>query len=471
MAVAVAEVDGELEEVRIIPEGLRRLLELLAGQVGLSGLHVEPQQVGKHFGILRVRRHFPLQGVDLAVCLAQPRDPLPGLAHSAVVRIALDGTIPNRGHLVPALLHPQDVAQGDERLHIVRVQLQGLTIGPLRLGPHLPCTVNVARRIAQLGERTLRVEILVEIFVRQQPFDVIVPITEILSHNFRGQGLQRLLVQPVAQTVGHRVRIGPLHGEAFLDEEFPLVLVLLKNPLRDGRMVKDADIRVLRIGPRRQVHRDAAYDLHQFLLARHDRFVDRILLVAAQPFFEPTFGFRAAGRIVIVDVFLIECVGQCVLRDNDQIAAVEVRIPPVLRVDETFAENHVGRHEAPRIGAPEDKGVFRQVLEHIVPVMPAEPVVALAAERGVVDASPERQQRQSVGGIAQRRTHGDQPRDHVARASRAEQGKKQIGVAMIRKLQRPGVDRRLGALHDRLEESREDEAEKEEIKEGPLVQR
>ena len=386
---------------------------------------------------MRIRRQFPLQCVDLTVCLAQPGDPLPRLGHPTVVRIPLDGTIPNRGHLIPAFLRPQDITQSHERLHVVRMQLQRLTISPLGLRPHPPRTVEVARRIAQLGERPLGIEILVEIFVRQQPLDVIVPITEILGHRLRGQCLQRFLVQPVAQAVGHRVRIGPLHGKTFLDEKFPLVLVLLENPLRDGRVVKDADIRVLRIGPGRQVCRNITHDFHQLLLARHDRVADRILLVAAQPFLEPALRLRPARRVMIVDVFLVKRVGQGVLRDNDQITPVEIRVPPVLRVHETFPENHIGRHKPPRIRAAEHKGVLRQVLQHVMSVVPPEPVVALAAERRIMDSRPKREERQHISRVAQRGTHGHQPRQHIARARRAEQGKKQISVAVIGKLQRP----------------------------------
>ena len=206
-------------------------------------------------------------------------------------------------------------------------------------------------------------------------------------------------------------------------------------------MVKDADIRVLRIGPGRQVCRNITHDLHQLLLARHDRVADRILLVATQPFLEPALRLRPARRVMIVDVFLVKRVGQGVLRDNDQITPVEIRVPPVFGVHETFPENHIGRHKPPRIRAAKNKGTLRKILEHVVPIVPAKPVVALAAERRVVDAGQERQQRQSVGGIAQRRTHGDQPRQQIARACRTQQSKEQISAAMERKLQCPRVDR------------------------------
>ena len=91
---------------------------------------------------------------------------------------------------------------------------------------------------------------------------------------------------------------------------------------------------------------------------------------------------------MIVDVFLIERIGQGVLRDNDQITPVEIRVATVLRINEALAQDHVGRHETPGIGAAENERVSRKILEHVVAVMPTEPVIALAAQRGIVDDGP-----------------------------------------------------------------------------------
>ena len=114
LAVAIAEVYGEFEEVRIVPEGLRGLLKLLAGQIGLAGFHVETQQAGNDFRILRIGGKFALQGGNLAIGFAKARDPLAGLDHAAIVRVALHGAIPDRSHLIPSLLRAQDVAERDE---------------------------------------------------------------------------------------------------------------------------------------------------------------------------------------------------------------------------------------------------------------------------------------------------------------------------------------------------------------------
>ena len=83
--------------------------------------------------------------------------------------------------------------------------------------------------------------------------------------------------------------------------------------------------------------------------------------------------------------------GQGVLGDDDEIATVEVRIFAVFGIDETLAEDHVSRHEATGIRPAENEGVARQVLEHVVAVVPAEPVITLAAKRSILDRSPERQ--------------------------------------------------------------------------------
>ena len=117
---------------------------MLAGEVRLAGFHVETQQVGNNFGILRVGGQLALQRGDLAVGFTQTRDALAGLAHRAVVRVALDGAIPYLRHFIPAFLRTQDVAHCDEGFHVVRVQLQRLTVGALRFAPHLAGAVEVA---------------------------------------------------------------------------------------------------------------------------------------------------------------------------------------------------------------------------------------------------------------------------------------------------------------------------------------
>ena len=280
------------------------------------------------------------------------------------------------------------------------MQLQRLAVGALGLAPHFAGAIDVARRVAQLGEGTLGVEVLVVIFVGEQAVDILVPVAEVLRHDFGRQRFQRVLVETVAQAVGHGIGVGPLHRETFLDKELTLVLVLLENPLRDGRVVENADVGILRVGAGREIHRDVAHDLHQFLLARHDGGIRRILLVAAQPFLEPAFRLRAPRSVVVVDVFLVESIGQGVLRDDDKVATVEVRVAAVLRIDKAFTEDHVGRHETSGVRATENKSVLRQVLQHVVPVVPAEPVVALTAERRVVDPGPKRQKRQHIGRVA-----------------------------------------------------------------------
>ena len=75
------------------------------------------------------------------------------------------------------------------------------------------------------------------------------------------------------------------------------------------------------------------------------------------------------------DVAVVECVGQSVLGDNVEIAAVEVRIPFVFL--EALPEDHVGGNEAPRIGSTEDKAVLGEIDEHVMPVHPSKPVSAL----------------------------------------------------------------------------------------------
>ena len=136
--------------------------------------------------------------------------------------------------------------------------------------------------------------------------------------------------------------------------------------------------------------------------------------ISEKPAEERRIQLRAA-EILRAEIIQISAVGQRILRDEINVAAVIGRIHRLIfGRDKAFAENHVGRAEPAGVGAAKENGVARHLRineigvrafhhlcaqlgvvaefpvrpdkrrrEHVVPEPVAEPVVALLALRPV----------------------------------------------------------------------------------------
>ena len=100
-------------------------------------------------------------------------------------------------------------------------------------------------------------------------------------------------------------------------------------------------------------------------------------MIPAKKAFIPGELGRAFRGVMGADVTVVEGVGQGVLGDDIEITPVEVRI--TLCFFKALTKNHVCRHKPARVGAAEDKAVPWEINQHVVPVHPAEPMIALGA--------------------------------------------------------------------------------------------
>ena len=155
--------------------------------------------------------------------------------------------------------------------------------------------------------------------------NVLPPVFHVGSNLLGGQNRDGIAFNFVTKPMGDGVGVGPLHREAFLHKEVALILVSLPNPF-PHHGIQNRGIRV-RVG----CSRFALPTLHRTLVNGHDVLLTRKhegrlgkMLVPTEPLIHPTPWSGTLRRIVVSDVLVIESIRQGVLRDNVEIAPVEV---------------------------------------------------------------------------------------------------------------------------------------------------
>ena len=230
---------------------------------------------------------------------------------------------------------------------------------------------------------------------RLKALDVVIPPRKIPLSGSRWERFQLVMIDLVAEAMRYGVGIGPLHRETLLDEEAawcPIFLVPVseEDPLRDGRVeCHRIALRVWNgLGTLLILAVECLEESHDLFAMGKDEGFFGIGLITAQKTLEPVELRRPLRRVVGADVAVIERVRECILGDNVEVAPVKGRIP--FGCFKTFAEDHVGWYEAPRVGSPEDKTVLREVSQHVVPVHPSEPVTSLGTCREAGDKGEDR---------------------------------------------------------------------------------
>jgi len=241
-------------------------------------------------------------------------------------------------------------------------------------------------------------------------------------------------------------------------------LVFLENPLRNGALPGCRNFGWL--GGR--IHFFERLDGVGGQLAglrgrgENDR-LGRVGAVAPEPVLEGITDVRSRARVVVADVLEVVAVGEAILRDDVKVAPVKGRVALEPRRLPALAEDHVRRHESPRIGAAKDDAAPRQILQNVVAEFPAEPPVALRSGSGIERERPRGQREQEPGRRSQARDAVKNRAEDDDGPDAAEDGKHQVRVGVVGHLRPPTDAVRVRAIEQRLEEGGEQESAIEQV--------